>query len=61
MVRSYWSIRRRALRGLSSITALEVCTAVQEEWGPTKEHPMIFNLPATVEMTTPNVYADQIE
>ena len=41
--------------------ALEVCTAVQEEWGPTKEHPMIFNLPATVEMTTPNVYADQIE
>lgn len=41
--------------------ALEVCTAVQETWGPTKEHPMIFNLPATVEMTTPNVYADQIE
>lgn len=41
--------------------ALEVCTAVQETWGPTKEHPIIFNLPATVEMTTPNVYADQIE
>ena len=41
--------------------ALEVCTAVQEVWGPTKEHPMIFNLPSTVEMTTPNVYADQIE
>ena len=40
--------------------ALEVCTAVQETWGPTKEHPMIVNLPATVEMTTPNVYADQI-
>ena len=41
--------------------ALEICTAVQEEWGPTKEDPMIINLPSTVEMTTPNVYADQIE
>ena len=41
--------------------ALEVCTAVQDIWGPTKENPIIFNLPATVEMTTPNVYADQIE
>lgn len=41
--------------------ALEVCTAVQDVWGPTKEKPIIFNLPATVEMTTPNVYADQIE
>ena len=41
--------------------ALDICTAVQEEWGPTPEHKMIINLPATVEMTTPNVYADQIE
>ena len=41
--------------------ALEVCTAVQETWGATKERPIIINLPATVEMTTPNVYADQIE
>ncbi|MCD2492156.1 2-isopropylmalate synthase [Lacrimispora sp. NSJ-141] len=41
--------------------ALEVCTAVQETWGPTREEPIIINLPATVEMTTPNVYADQIE
>ena len=41
--------------------ALEVCTAVQDVWEPTKENPIIFNLPATVEMTTPNVYADQIE
>ncbi len=41
--------------------ALEVCEAVQEVWQPTKENPMIINLPATVEMTTPNVYADQIE
>lgn len=41
--------------------ALDICTAVQEVWGPTKKKPMIINLPATVEMTTPNVYADQIE
>lgn len=41
--------------------ALEVCEAVKEVWQPTKERPIIFNLPATVEMNTPNVYADQIE
>lgn len=41
--------------------ALEICTAVQETWGATKETPVIFNLPSTVEMNTPNVYADQIE
>ncbi|MED9903148.1 MAG: 2-isopropylmalate synthase [Lachnospiraceae bacterium] len=41
--------------------ALEICTAVQRTWGPTKENPMIINLPSTVEMTTPNVFADQIE
>ncbi|MDD6213377.1 MAG: 2-isopropylmalate synthase [Clostridiales bacterium] len=41
--------------------ALEVCTAVQEIWQPTKENKIIFNLPSTVEMNTPNVYADQIE
>lgn len=41
--------------------ALDICTAVQETWEPTKQNPMIINLPSTVEMTTPNVYADQIE
>lgn len=41
--------------------ALDVCNAVQREWGPTPEKKMIINLPATVEMTTPNVYADRIE
>ncbi len=42
--------------------ALEICTAVQDTWGQaTPEKPIIFNLPSTVEMTTPNVYADQIE
>ena len=41
--------------------ALDICNAVQRAWGPTPEKKMIFNLPSTVEMTTPNVYADQIE
>ncbi|MBR1629703.1 MAG: 2-isopropylmalate synthase [Lachnospiraceae bacterium] len=42
--------------------ALDICTAVQEEWGDaTPGVPIIFNLPNTVEMNTPNVYADQIE
>lgn len=41
--------------------AVEVCEAVKEAWGPSEEKPIIFNLPATVEMATPNVYADQIE
>lgn len=41
--------------------ALEVCNAVIDTWGPTPEKKMIINLPATVEMNTPNVYADQIE
>ncbi len=41
--------------------ALEICTAVQETWGAVKENPVIINLPSTVEMNTPNVYADQIE
>ena len=41
--------------------ALEICNAVTATWGPTPQKPMILNLPSTVEMTTPNVYADQIE
>ncbi len=41
--------------------ALEICTAVQKEWGATPENPIIINLPSTVEMTTPNVFADRIE
>ena len=41
--------------------ALEICTAVQETWNHANDNPIIFNLPATVEMNTPNVYADQIE
>lgn len=41
--------------------ALDVCNAVQDIWEPTPDNKIIFNLPATVEMTSPNVYADQIE
>ena len=41
--------------------AVEVCNAVTAVWQPTPEKPVIINLPATVEMSTPNVYADQIE
>ena len=41
--------------------ALDICTAVQKEWNHANGNPIIFNLPATVEMNTPNVYADQIE
>ncbi|MFC4854521.1 2-isopropylmalate synthase [Actinophytocola glycyrrhizae] len=41
--------------------AAEVCNAVTEIWRPTPDHPVIINLPATVEMATPNVYADSIE
>ena len=41
--------------------AIDVCNAVNDIWKPTPEHKTIINLPATVEMATPNVYADSIE
>ena len=41
--------------------ALDVCEAVMDIWQPTPENKTIINLPATVEMSTPNIYADQIE
>ena len=41
--------------------ALQVCEAVLDAWEPTPSRPAILNLPATVEVTTPNVYADQVE
>ncbi|KAH7406708.1 2-isopropylmalate synthase [Phaeosphaeria sp. MPI-PUGE-AT-0046c] len=40
---------------------IKVCEAVKAAWEPSVENPLIFNLPATVEIATPNVYADQIE
>ncbi|MEQ8689584.1 MAG: 2-isopropylmalate synthase [Pseudomonadales bacterium] len=41
--------------------AVEICTAVSDTWGATPDAPMIINLPSTVEMSTPNIYADQVE
>lgn len=41
--------------------ALDVCNAVVAEWSPTPENKLILNLPATMELATPNIYADQIE
>ncbi len=41
--------------------AVEICDAVMDVWQPTKEHKAIINLPATVENTMPNIFADQVE
>lgn len=41
--------------------ALQICEAVADVWEPSAKRPMMINLPATVEVNTPNVYADQIE
>ena len=41
--------------------AVDVCDAVNDIWKPTPERPSIINLPSTVEMATPNIYADQVE
>ena len=47
--------------GTETEYAVEVCDAVAAVWQPTPENKIIFNLPATVEVATPNIYADQIE
>ena len=41
--------------------AVDICAAVADTWGATADDPIIINLPSTVEMATPNIYADQIE
>ena len=41
--------------------AVDVCDAVNDIWKPTPERPSIINLPSTIEMATPNIYADQVE
>ena len=41
--------------------AVEICEAVMDTWGPSHDNKMILNIPATVEMSTPNVYADRVE
>lgn len=50
-----------AFNATEPVFAQEICDAVTAHWGATAAHPVIINLPATVECATPNVYADQIE
>lgn len=47
--------------GTESDFAVEICDRVLDEWDPAPDEKVILNLPATVEMSTPNIYADQIE
>jgi 2-isopropylmalate synthase len=56
-----WQYSPESFTGTELEFALEICEAVMDVWEPTTARPMILNLPATVEMATPNVYADQIE
>jgi 2-isopropylmalate synthase len=59
--RIYYEYSPESYTGTELEYAVEVCNAVIEEIGPTLERKMVINLPATVEMITPNVYADSIE
>ncbi|WP_083584095.1 2-isopropylmalate synthase [Corynebacterium sp. NML130628] len=56
-----WEYSPESFTGTELDFAAEVCDAVVEIMGATPEQPMIINLPATVEMITPNVYADSVE
>ena len=56
-----WQYSPESFTGTELDYAVEVCHAVMDVWRPTPEHPIVLNLPATVEMSTPNIYADQIE
>jgi 2-isopropylmalate synthase len=56
-----WEYSPESFTGTELEAALTVCSAVMDVWEPTAERPVILNLPATVEMASPNVYADQIE
>lgn len=57
----YYEYSPESYTGTELEYALEVCNAVIEEINPTPDHQIVINLPATVEMITPNVYADSIE
>ena len=57
----YFEYSPESYTGTELEFAVEVCDAVTEVWQPTPERKVILNLPATVEMATPNVYADSIE
>ena len=57
----YFEYSPESYTGTELDYAVEVCDAVNDVWRPTPERKVIINLPATVEMATPNVYADSIE
>jgi len=57
----YWEYSPESYTGTELEFAAEICGAVADVLDPTPDRPMIVNLPATVEMATPNVYADSIE
>ena len=57
----YFEYSPESFTGTELDFAVEICDAVNEVWQPTPERKVILNLPATVEMATPNIYADQIE
>jgi 2-isopropylmalate synthase len=56
-----WQYSPESFTGTELDYALEVCEAVMDVWEPTPDRPVVLNLPATVEMSTPNLYADQVE
>ncbi|MFP4148910.1 MAG: 2-isopropylmalate synthase [Nitriliruptoraceae bacterium] len=56
-----WQYSPESYTGTELDFAVEVCSAVMEVLEPTPDRPIVLNLPATVEMATPNVYADSIE
>jgi 2-isopropylmalate synthase len=57
----YFEYSPESYTGTELEFALKICDAVTEVWQPTPDHKVILNLPATVEMATPNIYADSIE
>ncbi|HVM28258.1 MAG TPA: 2-isopropylmalate synthase [Mycobacteriales bacterium] len=56
-----WQYSPESFTGTEIDYALEVCEAVMDVWQPTPERPVVLNLPATVEMSVPSTYADQVE
>jgi 2-isopropylmalate synthase len=56
-----WQYSPESFTGTELDYAVEVCEAVMDVWGPSPDRKVVLNLPATVEMATPNVYADSIE
>jgi 2-isopropylmalate synthase len=56
-----WQYSPESFTGTELDYALEVCSAVMDVWQPTPQDPVVLNLPATVEMSVPSTYADQVE